>query len=182
MPGGPKFGDEGDVTTWDQTDTSAEVGIDTNLTTHRELHLNPALRVRAETLVPADDGDHEVMAMEIGLTVDIEMEKDMRLHGGRVSKCYQFWKTICRDRTVLKHVGGITIPFTEDVKCQTSRPLELRFSAKERRFVRDTLQDLVQTGCIVPLKQPKKNGWHSNIFLRPKRNGSYRMILNLKPE
>ena len=105
----------------------------------------------------------------------------MRLHGGRVSKCYEFWKTICRDRTVLKHVGGITIPFTEDVMCQTFRPPELRFSAKERRFVRQTLQDLVQTGCIVPLKQPKKDGWHSNIFLRPKCNGSYRMILNLKP-
>ena len=60
-------------------------------------------------------------------------------------------------------------------------PPKLHFSGKERQFVRETLADLVETGCIVKLRKPIRNGWHSNIFLRPKCNGSFRMILNLKP-
>ena len=43
-----------------------------------------------------------------------------------------------------------------------------------------TLAALVNTGCIVELPAPIR-GWHSNIFLCPKKSGSFRMILNLKP-
>ena len=102
-------------------------------------------------------------------------------HGGRVSKCYKFWTSICKDRNVLRHVGGITIPFITDNIVQDSLPHEIRFSHKERKFVLDTLADLVSTGCIRQLPEPIEGGWSSNIFLCPKRNGSFRMILNLKP-
>ena len=47
--------------------------------------------------------------------------------------------------------------------------------------MRETLNDLVTTGCIAKLSRTLKNGWHSNIFLCPKRNRSFHMILNLKP-
>ena len=50
----------------------------------------------------------------------------------------------------------------------------------EKKFVRKEIQQLISTGCIVPLKR-KHNGWVSNIFLRPKKDGSFRLILNLKP-
>ena len=111
------------------------------------------------------DGDHEVMVTEIGLTTGTKMDTNKMLHGRRVSKCYEFWKTICRDHTVLKHVGGVTIPFMQEIMCQTSCPPELQFSAKERQFVRETLHELVKTGYIVYLKKPRENGWCSNIFL-----------------
>ena len=47
--------------------------------------------------------------------------------------------------------------------------------------MRETLNNLVTTGCIAKLSRTLKNGWHSNIFLCPKCNGSFHMILNLKP-
>ena len=102
------------------------------------------------------------------------------LHRGRVSKCYQFWQSICNDRKILRHVGGITIPFITKLIHQDTKPREIRFSEKEQNFIRTTLIDLVNTGCIVELPALKA-GWHSNIFLRPKKSGSFRMILNLKP-
>ena len=102
-------------------------------------------------------------------------------HGGRASRCYKFWTTICQDRQVLRHVGGITIPFIEDNIIQSKLPHEIRFSRKERKFVLETLQDLIRTGCVEELDTLIEGGWISNIFLRPKRNGSFRMILNLKP-
>ena len=100
---------------------------------------------------------------------------------GRASKCYKFWTSICQDRQVLRHVGGITIPFTENNIVQDKLPHEIRFSNRERQFVLETLQDLISTGCVQELDSQMENGWVSNIFLRPKRNGSFRMILNLKP-
>ena len=50
----------------------------------------------------------------------------------------------------------------------------------ERRFVDNHLLELLQEGCIKKLEAPLPHGWVSNIFLVPKPNGKFRMILNLK--
>ena len=42
------------------------------------------------------------------------------------------------------------------------------------------ISKLLETGCIVHLPNPLP-GWQSNIFLRPKKDSSFRIILNLKP-
>ena len=100
-------------------------------------------------------------------------------YGGQVSKHYKFWTTFCKDRNVLRHVGGITIPFIKKVK-QVGKVREIKMNEKEKVFVCNKLQQLIDTGCIVPLKT-KLEGWVSNIFLHPKKDGSFRLILNLKP-
>ena len=97
-----------------------------------------------------------------------------------MARHYKFWTTFCNDRTVLKHVGGISIPLVKKVN-QTAPVREIHMNDRERKFVRQKLQQLIDCGCIVKLKKPIKNGWLSNIFLRPKKDGTYRIILNLKP-
>ena len=84
-------------------------------------------------------------------------------YGGQVSKHYKFWTTFCCDRNVLRHVGGITIPFTKTVK-QVGKVSEIKMNENEKMFVQNKLQQLIDTGCIVPLKR-KCEGWVSNIFL-----------------
>ena len=98
------------------------------------------------------------------------MPTDVRMSGetyhkiwGKVSKHYKFWTTFCHDRKVLRHVGGITIPFTQNVK-QTEQVHEIKMNESEKMFVRGKLKQLIDTGCIVPLKR-KHDGWVSNIFL-----------------
>ena len=103
-----------------------------------------------------------------------------RKYGGNISTKYRFWTSFCRDRTVLRHVGGITIPFTENVK-QLSPAREIHMSEREQEFARQKIRQLIDTGCIVKLPAIQPNGWVSNIFLRPKKDGSFRLILNLKP-
>ena len=83
------------------------------------------------------------------------------LHGGHVSKCYQFWHSICTDRKILKHVRGITILFVTEVIHQDKQPREICFSDQEREFVCTSLKELVNTGCIVELPAPKV-GWQRN--------------------
>ena len=119
-----------------------------------------------------------------GLTVtttDVKMSGNIQCmkYGGKVSKHYKFWTTFCHDRNVLRHVGGITIPFTQNVK-QVEPVHEIKMNENEKRFVRMKIKQLIDTGCIVPLKR-KCDGWVSNIFLHPKKDGSFRLILNLKP-
>ena len=110
----------------------------------------------------------------------IAMSSHRDRYGGKVAQHYKFWTTFCNDGTVLKHVGGISIPLVKKVN-QTAPVREIHMNERERKFVRQKLQQLIDCGCIVKLNKPIKNGWLSNIFLRPKKDGTYHVILNLKP-
>ena len=101
-------------------------------------------------------------------------------YGGNISKNYKFWASFCKDRAVLRHVGGITIPFIENV--QQGKPArEIHMSNREREYACIKIQQLIDTGCVEKLISVKPNGWVSHIFLRPKKDGSFWLILNLKP-
>ena len=54
-------------------------------------------------------------------------------------------------------------------------------SEKEVQFVRSELKKLISEKVIERITVKPTDCWVSNIFLRPKKDGSYRMILNLKP-
>ena len=103
-----------------------------------------------------------------------------RRYGGNISRNYKFWSSFCKDRAVLRHIGGITIPFIENVQ-QEKPAREIHMSNKEREYARIKIQQLIDTSCVEKLSSVKPNGWVSNIFLWPKKDGSFRLILNLKP-
>ena len=54
-------------------------------------------------------------------------------------------------------------------------------SAKEVQFVRGELKKLISEKVVERIFVKPANCWVSNIFLRPKKDGLYCMILNLKP-
>ena len=101
--------------------------------------------------------------------------------GGRVRHLIPFWKTFCRDREVLSILHGVKVEFEDDKHpTQTFLPHELKMSEKEMSFV-DEIEHLLKNGFIKKLDEPLPNGWLSNIFLVPKKQGGFQMILNLKP-
>ena len=102
--------------------------------------------------------------------------------GGRVRHFIPFWKSFCHDREVLQILKGVQVEF-EDNKRPKQRifPHELKMSEEERTFVDTEIQNLLQNGFIKKLDAPLPNGWISNVFLVPKKQGGFRMILNLKP-
>ena len=103
-----------------------------------------------------------------------------QMFGGRVRHHYSFWKSICNDHYVLSLVRGVKIPFIGNKPpVQHVLPRELCMSVEEMNFV-DHLQQLIDQGFVTPLDRHIPHGWVSNIFLVPKKQGGFRMILNLK--
>ena len=101
--------------------------------------------------------------------------------GGNICKSAKFWSSQTRDRFVLSLVDGVTIPFINDLPpIQTTLPPKLRMSKEEMKFVNEHIKQLLAQRFIKKLPHHIEDGWVSNIFLVPKKNGSFHMILNLK--
>ena len=103
------------------------------------------------------------------------------LFGGKVAHFIDFWRQICHDRTILKIISGVQVPFIDDIPpTQHYIPRELKMSREEQQFVDVELERLLKERFIKQLTKPIPDGWISNIFLVPKKQGGFRMILNLK--
>ena len=109
-----------------------------------------------------------------------DSEHDIPL-GGRLKFFYQFWSKICHDRKVLSDISGASIPFIENITIKQSKlPHTIKMNKEEERFVDQEVERLLESNCIRVTKRPFKNGWISNVFVVPKKDGGYRLILNLK--
>ena len=80
---------------------------------------------------------------------------------------------------ILQYVTGVQIEFKGDITPQQISHRSSIFNATERAIVQTEIDKLITKGVIVP-SSPEKNDFVSTIFLRPKKDGSHRTILNLK--
>jgi len=79
---------------------------------------------------------------------------------------------------VLAWVKGYKIPFVaHPIQATTFSPRN--FSERELQVLDVLIPQLLEKGVIVPCA-PEKDQFVSSIFLEPKPNGSFRLILNLK--
>ena len=97
---------------------------------------------------------------------------------GSISTCYSRWLDLTSDPEVLSTVKGqpiefISTPFQERV------PPQKIFSAKESTIIQSEINKLLQKEVIVTASN-EPGQFISTIFLRPKPDGTHRMILNLK--
>ena len=89
------------------------------------------------------------------------------------------WREITTDPSILETVSGATIEFTDLPPIQGCNRLDSHFSPGESDVVRVEIDKLLAKGIIKP-SQHEAGEVISGIFLRPKKDGSYRLILNLK--
>ena len=101
--------------------------------------------------------------------------------GGRIAHFLPFWRKITRDQFVLNCVKGIEIDFNGIHVHQNKKPRQIDMSRTECKFIDNELKKLCRDKVIEKVDNPPVDAWFSNIFLRPKKDGSFRMILNLKP-
>ena len=96
---------------------------------------------------------------------------------GRLRHFLSFWKTLTRDKNILNTVSGLKIEF-KDLPVQKFVPSEYKHTEQEMKFLDSEIVKLLEKGIIETAvdEQPQ---YISNIFLRDKKDGSYRMILNL---
>ena len=82
------------------------------------------------------------------------------------------------DTIILGAIEGFKIPFTS-TPMQKHLPTKISFSDEEKIHVEHEISRFLKTGVLVTCKR-EPGDFISNIFLRGKKNGSFRMILNLK--
>ena len=72
------------------------------------------------------------------------------------------------------------IEFEAEYPTQAVQPNKINFSAAEIMIIDAEIAKLV-TKEVLQVKNRVPDGFISNIFIHPKKDGAFRMILNLKP-
>ena len=88
------------------------------------------------------------------------------------------WQKITSDAEVLQTVCGEEIEFSS-LPQKTKAPKENNFSIPEQLAVEQEIKKLLNKGIIAESAH-EPNEFISPIFLKPKPDRSYRLILNLK--
>ena len=113
------------------------------------------------------------------MSVHILRQKLDQYVGGNISNHFAQWVKITRDSFVLDIVrSGPKIDFFERPVCYNIKPSNSMYDT-EKDTINSETEKLLQKRIIVPPFY-SKGDFVSRIFTRPKADGSYRVILNLK--
>lgn len=115
---------------------------------------------------------------ELPLLVEYFTKRVDCFQAGQLSHKLCEWRKLTSDSEVLQTVWGEEIEFYS-LPHQINAPKENKFSTAEQLVVEQEIKKLLTKGIIVKSVH-EQNEFISPIFLRPKPDGSYRMILNLK--
>ena len=96
---------------------------------------------------------------------------------GQVAAHFAAWRTLTNDKILLSDVLGAGIECTA-LLVQHRLPNQI-FSEHECPIVRQEVHKLLEK-CVITKVSPIPGQILSNVFLRPKKDGSHRLILNLK--
>ena len=91
-----------------------------------------------------------------------------------------FWKSLTNDPVILDAIKHHHIEFEAEYPTQTVQPTKIYFSAAEIMIIDAEIAQLVNKE-VLQVTNRVPDGFISNIFIRPKKDGGFRMILNLKP-
>ena len=121
---------------------------------------------------PQSKVHHELLPLQTALNSQVKFQ------AGRLSCQISEWKKLTSDRTILNTIAGFKLDFY-DAPPDNDFPKQLIVQTDEIKIAQDLLQDLL-TKQVIRKSHLHPQGYTSNIFLRPKRNGGHRLILNLK--
>ena len=103
---------------------------------------------------------------------------EIRVTAGRLRQYRDNWDKYTSDKEILQTVEGMRLRFIECKPNQNYVPHELSLTKPESRAIDKEIDRLQDIGVVIP-SQPEPVQFISNIFARPKKDGSHRMILNL---
>ena len=106
------------------------------------------------------------------------LKENLRKVAGSLHSFRDRWLKVTSDPTILSWLKGYKISFI-DKPHQVSEPKERDWNNDEISNISEFVEDLLYKGAISPCKN-LSNQLLSNIFLRPKPDGTNRLILNLK--
>ena len=98
---------------------------------------------------------------------------------GRVAHCLHNWVKITLDPWILEVVKGYHLDFTHP-PFQPSPRHTIARSPTEQQLIEDEVSTLLQRQAVIKV-DPSPDQFVSRIFLVPKRDGSFRPVINLRP-
>jgi hypothetical protein len=99
---------------------------------------------------------------------------------GKVQQAIWVWQQLTTDRSILNVVCGYKLKFDSDcLPVQSSTPRPIKFSTAELLVLDGELQKLLNKH-VIEAAHSCFGQFISNLFFRPKKDGSVRVILNLK--
>jgi hypothetical protein len=98
--------------------------------------------------------------------------------GGQIADRIDFWHTLTSDTQILANVRGCKLEFL-DLPEQFRIPEPYHVSKQEALTIDGEIEKLLKKS-IIKLSHYEPGQYVSNIFIRPKKDGSHRLILNLK--
>lgn len=114
--------------------------------------------------------------------IEILKERIDDFKGGQNAHFEHEWKKLTNDNQILSWVRGVKIDFDcdlDELSALSSLYETIRFTEKERTVISEEISTLVKEG-IVSECEHIKGEVISTVFLREKKDGTWRMILNLK--
>ena len=136
-------------------------------------------RQTRSTLTFTKPQDH--LNFQVSLTNDFDYKSSVNVPYpvGRLKQFVSVWQTITSDYSVLSSIKGVKIEFVDYPK-QTMIPEDYNCKCNWGCYHWQTNRKVfLQTGVIETTTHSEVE-YISNIFIRPKKDGSYRLILNLK--
>jgi len=100
-------------------------------------------------------------------------------YAGKISRYVSSWSQLTSDYHILEWVQGVKIEFDETVVPFEVTPPNIQFPEQERVLLREALDILEGKGVIVKA-EPDPEQFVSHIFPRLKKDGTCRVVLNLK--
>ena len=115
------------------------------------------------------------VAPDVGLIVG----NQQIFKAGRLVEFLPMWREITSDLNILQYVHGVKISFIEGIVPRQQPYLPSVFNGQQHEIVQNEIQSLLLKG-VLRESHSETGEFVSTIFLRPKNDGSFRMILNLK--
>jgi len=99
--------------------------------------------------------------------------------GGKLKDFIHEWEGLTSDKFILNTIKGYNIELDEIPK-QNFIPKPIDFNDSEKHKISAEIHTFLKKGIIKKVQSHEVNEYYSNIFVRPKKDGTVRMILNLK--
>ena len=102
------------------------------------------------------------------------------VQAGKLQEHRNEWLNITSDDEIIQTISGCTIEFEDNVVPTQYNPRKsIQFNKEEHSIVEKEVMELLRKG-VIEESHHEHGEFISNVFLRKKKNGKYRMILNLK--
>lgn len=97
---------------------------------------------------------------------------------GNLTAYYDIWQGLTSDVEILETVSGQKIEF-DQIPLQTKQTLPIKLTDLQNQHIDVEITELLRKG-VIKVSNHERGEFISPIFTRPKKDGSHRMILNLK--